>query len=160
MKANFATFTILLMPALLVAGCGAPATTGSTSPAGTTTKSTTVAARAATPKSGDVAPSQIQIQGAYARLQAVPSSVFAGGRSTLYLDVWSEDKKITSYEAQWYATDGHLDRWYTKATGMNGWWAPFSPFTNFSHISARVRVEFEDGTSASGTVGTSIYVMK
>lgn len=158
MKANLVMFAKLFMPMLLVAGCGAPAITGNGNLAGTAAKSAPVAAKAS--KADDVAPSQIQIQGAYARLQALPSTVNAGGRSSLYLDVWSTDKRITSYEAQWYATDGQLDRWYTRSTSYNGWWAPFQPVFSTSQVQARVRVNFEDGTYASGTVGTTIWVLK
>ncbi len=156
MKAKLANFAKIL-PVLLVVGCGAsPAVSGT--PAGNTTKTAPVATQAA--KTGDVTTSQIQIQGAYARLQASPGTVQKGGRATLWLNVWSDDKPIRSYEAQWYASEGMLDRFYTRSSSMNGWWAPFNPVFQNSQIQARVRVDFEDGTTATGTLATTIWVLR
>jgi hypothetical protein len=51
-----------------------------------------------------------------------------------------------------------VDRLYTRDSGMNGYWAPFSPFYQNAVIQARVSVEFEDGTDASGTLSVNVWI--
>jgi len=149
MKAKF----VALMAVLLVAGCGtSPVVTGTTAP------KAQVAARSVPASHGaDLKTAQVEIKGAYARIQG-PGSVMKGGYATLWLDVWSTDKRVKSYEAQWYAQEGMLTRFYTVNSSSNGWWAPFNPIFSNSQIQARVRVTFDDNTSASGTVYTNIWV--
>jgi len=157
MHARFTRFTQIL-PILLIAGCGVGNSAGTT-PTATATKSTTpVAAKTASADNKNIKTAEVSLKGAYARLTANPGIVLRGGHSSLFLDVWSTDKKIKSVETRWSSSDGHLTHWVTRDRSVNGWWAPFNPFFQNSLIQARVHVEFEDGTDAKGTLQVSVWV--
>ncbi|MBM3267544.1 MAG: hypothetical protein FJZ01_07845 [Candidatus Sericytochromatia bacterium] len=143
-----------VLPVLIVAGCG-------TVPAVTAPKAQPqqAKAQAVTAKSDvNVKVAELGTKAAYARLSANPGIVHKGGRSWLNLDVWSDSKKIKSWNARWWASEGMLDRWVTRDSSYNGWWAPFNPFSTYSYIQARVHVDFEDGTDADGTLQVSVWV--
>ncbi len=148
-----------ILPVLIVAGCG---TAPAIAPALTQTKAATPAKTTAAAAKSDVnvKVAQLGTKSAYARLQSSSGIVPKGGRAWLNLDVWSDDKKIKSWDARWYATEGMLDRWITRDTGYNGWWAPFNPMFTNTQIQTRVHVDFEDGTDADGTLQISIWVTK
>lgn len=163
---------VTLFPALVIVGCGTLATQG---PQERPLQSARIAAQAkpdgaipalpASPKTPSkvvkadpISSDAVSLETAYARLTATPGYVYPGGRSLLFLDVWSTSKPIRSYEARWLATDGFLDRWYTYDSGWNGWRAPFSSFPHFAHIQARVKVKFQDSSTAAGTVAVNVWI--